>query len=141
LINSEKSINLKEVIDTRFLLELFYSTQAQTKQKASKRYSALITQSEGILPTIVIAELSQITCAKRGKDIAQSRYHALIQSGLQIAELTPLIAHQAGLLKCPNQNLPMGDCIIASTALLNHAKVLSDDPHFDSLPEVKRTWI
>jgi predicted nucleic acid-binding protein len=132
---------LKEVIDTRFLLELFYSSKTETKQKTSKKYIALVSQDEGILPTITIAELAQIICATRGKDIAMSRYQALIQSGLEIQELTPCIAQQAGLLKCTNHNLPMGDCIIAATAQVNHARVLSDDPHFDNIPELKRVWI
>jgi predicted nucleic acid-binding protein len=141
LTNSEKSTSLKEVIDTRFLLEFFYSTEAATQQKISRKYAALLTKRDGILPTIVIAELAQITCVKRGKDVAQSRFQALIQSGLIIQDVTAEIAQQAGLLKCANQNLPMGDCIIASTALLYHAKVLSDDLHFDSIRELRRTWI
>jgi predicted nucleic acid-binding protein len=35
----------------------------------------------------------------------------------------------------------MGDCIIASTAIANQARVLSDDPHYDAIKETKRTWI
>lgn len=132
---------MKEVIDTRFLLELFYSNQVETKEKAVRKFTALRNKNEGILPTIVIAELAQVICAKRGKDIAQSRYQVLIQCGVAIQELTPYIAQQAGILKCVNQNLPMGDCIIAATAQVNHGRVLSDDPHFDSIPEIKRVWI
>jgi predicted nucleic acid-binding protein len=132
---------LKEVIDTRFLRELFYAKQLETKEKIHRKYSALVSKNEGILPTIVLAEITQITCALRGKDMAESRSQALIQSGLEIQDLTPIIAQQAGILKCINMNLPMGDCIIAATAQVNHARVLSDDPHFDSIPEIKRVWI
>jgi predicted nucleic acid-binding protein len=88
----------------------------------------------------VIAEIT-ITCETRGKDMAQSRYQALIQSGLEIQNLTPSIAQQAGLHKCKYKNMPMGDCIIAATAQLNHARILSDDPHFDKIDEIKRVWI
>lgn len=132
---------MKEVIDTRFLREYFYSSQEDFKKKALRKFNDLVKQNEGILPTIVIAEITQITCNVRGKDVAKSRCQALIQSGLEIQDLTAEIASQAGLLKCVNQNLPMGDCIIAATALLNHARVLSDDLHFDSIKEIKRTWI
>lgn len=76
---------------------------------------------------MVIAEVAKITCSRQGREIAESHYQALIQSGLQIQNLTPPIAQQAGLLKCTHQNLPMGDCIIAATAQVNHARVLSDD--------------
>jgi predicted nucleic acid-binding protein len=132
---------LKEVIDTRFLRELFYATQLEAKEKIHRKFSSLVSKNEGILPTIVLAEITQITCALRGKDMAESRSQALIQSGLELQDLTPIIAQQAGILKCTNQNLPMGDCIIAATAQLNHARILSDDPHFDTIKEIKRTWI
>jgi predicted nucleic acid-binding protein len=132
---------LKEVLDTRFLREYFYATDEEAKQKTSQKLKTLLSKSEGILPTIVIAEITQITCEIRGKDIAKSRYQALIQSGLQIENLTPNIAQQAGLLKCAYKNLPIGDCIIAATAIENHAKILSDDPHFDYIKDTKRVWI
>ena len=130
---------MKEVLDTRFLREYFYSNQ--TKEKIARKFNTLVSRNEGILPTIVIAEITQITCAIRGKDMAQSHYQALIQSGLEIQNLTPTIARQAGLFKCQYSNLPMGDCIIAATAQVNNARILSDDPHFDAIKEVKRNWI
>jgi predicted nucleic acid-binding protein len=132
---------LKEVLDTRFLREYFFPNQNELKQKTTRKLQTLIEKNEGILPTIVIAEITQITCALRGKDMAESHYQALIQSGLQIQNLTPQIAEHAGLLKCQYSNLPMGDCIIAATAAVSHARVLSDDPHFDAMKEIKRIWI
>jgi predicted nucleic acid-binding protein len=141
LISSEKNIDLKEVVDTRFLAEYFHSTQADMKERTIIRLKALIAKNDGILPTIVIAEIVQITCGRRGKDMAESQYQALIQSGIEIQNLTPSIAQQAGLYKCQYKNLPMGDCIIAATAILNHARIISDDPHFDCIKELKRIWI
>ncbi len=132
---------MKEVLDTRFLREYFYSTQFENKERTSRKLKTLVAKNEGILPTIVIAEIIQITCETRGKDMAQSRYQALIKSGLQIQNLTPPIAAQAGLLKCVYKSIPMGDCIIAATAIENNARILSADPHFDSIKETKRTWI
>ncbi len=132
---------MKEVLDTRFLREYFYSADVEMKGKADRKLKKLIAENEGILPTIVIAEIIQITCEVRGKDMAGSRYQALIQSGIEIQNLTPLIAQQAGLYKCQYKNLPMGDCIITATAVLNHARIISDDPHFDCITETKRIWI
>lgn len=132
---------MKEVIDTRFLTEYFYSAQTETKKKTTRKLKELITKNEGILPTIVLAEIIQLTCQKRGKDTAEIRYQALTQSGLQIHNLSPPIAKQAALLKCRYRNMPMGDCIIAATAIQNHAQILSDDPHFDSIKETRRCWI
>jgi predicted nucleic acid-binding protein len=132
---------LKEVLDTRFLSEYFYSNQLESKERTTRKLKELIAKNEGILPTIVLAEIVQITCKKRGKDMAESRYEALTQSGLQIQNLTPPIAKYAGLLKSKYKNIPIGDCIIAATAIENHARILSDDSHFDNIKETKRIWI
>ncbi len=129
------------MLDTRFLAEYFNTTESEIRKRTTRKLNALISTNEGILPTIVIAEMVQITCGRRGKDMAESHYQALIQSGLEIQSLTSSIARQAGLFKCQYKNLPMGDCIIAATAILNHARIVSDDPHFDCITETKRIWI
>jgi predicted nucleic acid-binding protein len=97
---------LKEVLDTRFLTEYFYSTETESKKKIERKLTERITRNEGILPTIVIAEITKITCERRGKEIAESRYQALTQSGLRIQNLTPTIAKQTGLLKSRYKNIP-----------------------------------
>lgn len=130
-----------EVLDTRFLSEYFYSTVAEVKAKTTRRLKELVAKNEGVMPTIVVAEIVQITCERRGKDMAESRYQALISSGLRIQDLSSEIARCAGLLKSKYRNVSMGDCIIAATAIVNHGRVLSDDPHFDVIKEISRTWI
>mgnify|MGYP001155468292 FL=1 len=132
---------MKEVLDSRFLIEHYYSTNTETKQKTSKKLKELIQRKEGLLPTIVISETIKIICEKVGREEAEICYLSIIASGLQIQELNLKIARQAGLLKCQYKNIPMGDCIIASTAIINQAKILSDDPHFDNIRETKRSWI
>jgi len=132
---------LKEVLDSRFLIEHYYSTNTETKQKTSKKLKELIQRNQGLLPTIVISETIKMVCEKIGREEAEICYLSIIASGLQIQNLNPTIAKQAGLLKCQYKNIPMGDCIIASTAIINQAKILSDDPHFDNIKEAKRSWI
>jgi len=132
---------LKEILDTRFLVEYFYSNQVDVKNKIALKLKDMISRNSGILPTIVVVEITQITCEKRGKDMAESRYQALVQSGLLIQDLTHEIAKRAGILKSQHKNVPMGDCIIAATAIVNNGKILSDDPHFDIIKEIKRNWI
>lgn len=132
---------MKEILDTRFLVEYFYSNQVDVKNKIALKLKDMISRNSGILPTIVVVEITQITCEKRGKDMAESRYQALVQSGLLIQDLTHEIAKRAGILKSQHKNVPMGDCIIAATAIVNNGKILSDDPHFDIIKEIKRNWI
>lgn len=132
---------MKEVLDSRFLIEHYYSTSTETRQKTSHRIRELARRKEGILPTIVISETIQTVCSKIGKEEAEICYQTILASGLQIQSLTPTIAKQAGLIRCQHKNTPMGDCIIAATAIANQARILSDDPHFDTIKETKRTWI
>lgn len=122
-------------------MEYFYSDKNEIKQKATKKLKELIQRKEGILPTIVISETIQTICEKIGKEEAEICYANLTQSGLKIQNLTPPIAKQAGLLRSKYRNIPMGDCIIAATSIANQATILSDDPHFDSISETKRSWI
>jgi len=129
------------VLDSRFIMEYFYSDKTETKQKATKKLKDLIQRKEGILPTIVISETIQTICEKIGKEEAEICYANLTQSGLKIQSLTSPIAKQAGLLRSKYRNTPMGDCIIAVTAIANQATILSDDPHFDAIQETKKSWI
>jgi predicted nucleic acid-binding protein len=129
------------VLDSRFVMEFFYSDKTEIKQKATKKLKDLIQRKEGILPTIVISETIQTICEKIGKEEAEICYANLTEGGLKIQSLTSPIAKQAGLLRCKYRNIPMGDCIIAATAIANQATILSDDPHFDAIQETKRSWI
>ena len=132
---------MRIVLDSRFIMELFYSGETETKQKASRKIRELTQRKEGILPTIVISETVQTVCEQIGKEEAEICYANLTQSGLKIQALTAPIAKQAGLLRTKYRNIPMDDCIIAATAIANQAMVLSDDPHFDTIKETKRNWI
>ena len=129
------------VLDSRFIMEYFHSESNETKQKATKKLKELLQRKEGILPTIVISETIQTICEQIGKEEAEICYANLTQIELKIQTLTSPIAKQAGLLRCKYRNIPMGDCIIAATAIANQAVILSDDPHFDVIQETKRNWI
>jgi predicted nucleic acid-binding protein len=61
--------------------------------------------------------------------------------GIGFESLNPLSAKETGILKSVHKNVPIGDCIIAATAIANQAHILSDDPHFDQIKEAKRIWI
>lgn len=129
------------MIDTRFLLEHFYSSDPEVRHATSLRIAKLTKRKEGIIPTVVVGEVVRVTCERRGVEEADIRYMSLLRSGMRIVGLTPEMARRAGLLKCRHGDVPIGDCIIASTAIIERARVLSDDPHFDIIKEVRRVWI
>jgi len=58
-------------------------------------------------------------------------YLSIIASGLKIESLNPSIAKDAGILKSAYKQVPLADCIIASTAIKNQARIISDDSHFE----------
>ena len=129
------------MLDSRFIIEFFFSDELETKQRATKKLKDLIQRNEGILPTIVISETIQTVCEQLGKEESEICYANLTQSGLKIQSLSAPIAKQAGFLRSKYRNIPMGDCIIAATAIASQAIILSDDPHFDAIHEAKRNWI
>jgi len=122
-------------------MKYFYSDKVEIKQKTTKKLKDIIQRKEAILPTIVISETVQTVCEQIGKDEAEICYTNLTQNGLKIQTLTSPIAKLAGLLRSKYRNIPMGDCIIAATAITNQAAILSDDHHFDTIIETKRIWI
>jgi predicted nucleic acid-binding protein len=132
---------LKHVLDSRFLIEYYYSQNMDIKQKANQKMRDLIKNSNGIIPTIVICETIQLIHSREGKQKADMIYLSIVSSGLKIENLSPGIAKDAGILKSTYKHLPIGDCIIAATAICNQARILSDDPHFDFIKETKRTWL
>jgi predicted nucleic acid-binding protein len=101
----------------------------------------LTQTSNGIIPTIVVLETIQLICSREGKEKAEMIYLSITASGIKIESLTPSIAKEAGILKSTYKHVPIGDCIIAATAIRNQAKIISDDSHFDSIKETKRTWL
>ena len=132
---------MKYVLDSSFLIEYYYSQNPEIKQKSNQKLRELIRTNNGIVPTIVICETIQLIFSREGKQKADMIYLSIVSSGMKIENLSPSIAKDAGILKSTYKNIPIGDCIIAASAINNQARILSDDPHFDLIKEVKRTWL
>ena len=132
---------MKYVLDSRFLIEYYYSQNLDTKQKANQKMRELIKNSNGIIPTIVICETIQLIYSREGKQKADMIYLSIVSSGIKIENLSSSIAKEAGILKSTYKHIPIGDCIIAACAISNQARILSDDLHFDLIKETKRTWL
>ena len=56
--------------DTRFLVELFYSSQANTQNRIR---DVLLTSKPNFLSTAALSEIYKLTLEKEGKDIAEIR--------------------------------------------------------------------
>ncbi len=131
---------MREVLDTRFFMEYFYSSSKKIQERMRRKLVDLIKRKEGIVPAVVLAEVVNLTCKYRGVDEARNRYFSILRSGLMIEPMTSEVSMEAGFMKCTHRKVPMGDCIIASTAKLKDARVFSDDEHFDQIKGIKRMW-
>jgi predicted nucleic acid-binding protein len=132
---------LKQLLDSRFLVEYYYSENKEIRQKAQMKMRELTQSGNGIIPTIVVCETIQIICSREGKEKAEMIYLSIVSSGIKMENLNPSIAKEAGILKSTYKQIPLADCIIASTAIRNQARIISDDTHFDLIKETKRTWL
>ena len=129
------------MLDSRFFVEYYYSQDPIIRQKVNQKIKELTKNNSGIIPTIVVCETIQLICSREGKQKAEMIYLSIISSKIRIESLSPSIAKEAGILKCVYKHIPIGDCIIAATAIKNQARILSDDSHFDTIEETKRIWL
>lgn len=128
-------------VDTRFFLTHFLAISEEMKNRTRNKMIEL--QREGaIVPTMVIHEVYKFECENVGKDVAELRVGTILKSGFTIIELSSQIAIVSGRLRCKYHNIPTADSIIAATATETKSRrVLSDDPHFTKIMEIKTEWI
>jgi predicted nucleic acid-binding protein len=129
------------VLDSRFLVEYYYSENKEIRQKANAKMRELTQSGNGIIPTIVVCETIQLICSREGKEKAEMIYLSIVTSKIKMESLSPSTAKEAGILKSTYKQVPLADCIIASTAIKNQARIISDDSHFDFIKETKRIWL
>lgn len=110
-------------------------------QKTNQKMNELKQTHNGIIPTIVILETIQFISSRKGKEYAEMIYLSINASGLKIENLNSSIAKEAGIIKSVYKHIPLGDCIIAATAIRYQARIISDDTHFDVIKETKRIWL
>lgn len=125
----------RAVYDTRFFMELYYSSNSEVKEKIKQEQN----RKERFISAAVIYEVYKISIAKEGREIAKIKVTEL-RNSFQIIPISDQIAEFAAQLSHKYQ-LSMGDSIIAATAALLDAVCFSDDPHFGQIREIKTTWI
>lgn len=130
---------MKLVLDTNFFVLHYFSTgEIVVKTKAILNRCRKIG-NKGIVPALVLGELYAVTTKKAGMVVAAKVCAEVENSGLYLADMTPQVAKEAGILRASYQEkLPWGDCIIAATAIVQGADyVVTEDPHFKGIREIK----
>ena len=128
-------------VDTRFFLTHYLAATDELRSKTSRKMIEL--QREGaIVPTIVLHEVYKFTYENVGKEVAYLRVNSIMTSHLRVVDLTPRIALASANLRCHYKALPTADSIIAGTSTETKSKrVLSDDPHFKIIREIRTEWL
>ncbi|MEM2925790.1 MAG: PIN domain-containing protein [Methanocellales archaeon] len=126
--------------DTTFFVLHYFSREEELLSKTKRiLYASRRLGNKGLVPTIVLGELYALTHKKAGRDLAEKRFNEIIHSGLSIVELSAEISKQAAIYRRKyEEKIPWGDCIIAATGALAKAEfIITEDPHFGEIEEVK----
>lgn len=131
----------KRTVDTRFFVQHFTADTESLKDKTRALMRELEDES-AYLPTIVIHELYKEQFETLGRDTAETRLNIITQSSFEIVELDVEIAKEAARLRCRHSTLPTADSIIAATSITSKSfRVITDDPHFKAIKEIKTEWV
>jgi predicted nucleic acid-binding protein len=126
----------KALFDTRFFIEHYYSQNQTTLQKTT---NTLRNTKQKYISTIIIHEIYTLTLQKEGRETAKTRT-ALLEKDFKTINVTPEIAKTSAELR-HKYKIPMADSIIAATAQILKATIITDDPHLKNIKETKTQWI
>jgi len=132
---------LKEILDSTFLVTHYTTDDEQILSRTRAKLAALRKERRGVLPSVVVAEVTNAVCREGGREKALAQLGALEHAGLEVMPLDIGLARDAGLLKCVHRDVPMADCVIAVTALRLGGRVVTNDPHFSKVKGLRTTWI
>lgn len=121
--------------DTRFLVELFYSSDRKTQNWIR---DVLLSSKPNFLSTAALSELYMLTLEKDGKDVAKIRSNSLTKD-FRLIDVDKEIAIQAAMIK-HEYGVPFADSLIASTAKVLSVPCYTDDPHFHSITGLTVKW-
>lgn len=133
----------KTKTDHRYeLLIQHFTADTDDLRKRTRDLIFELKKESAYLPTIVIHELYKEQCETLGKDTAETRLKIILQSGFEVVNLDYSIAKETARIRCKHTDLPTPDGIIAATALVTGSlHVVTDDPHFERIREIKTEWI
>ena len=132
---------MKEILDSTFLVTHYTTDDERILSRTRAKLAALRRERRGVLPSVVVAEVTNAVCREGGREKALAQLGALEHAGLEVMPLDIGLARDAGLLKCVHRDVPMADCVIAATALRLGGRVVTNDPHFSKVKGLRTTWI
>ena len=126
---------MREVYDTRFFMEYFYTTDEKllTKMKESLR-----RERDRYISVITLHEVYSLVLAKEGRKVAKSRAE-ILERDFKVVKVDADLAIRSAEFR-NKYRVPMADSIIAATAHKLRAPVVTDDEHFKLVGKAKVKW-
>jgi predicted nucleic acid-binding protein len=126
---------MREVYDTRFFMEYFYTTEEKLLTKMRESLRRTIDRH---ISAITLHEVYNLTLAKEGRKTAESRCE-ILKRDFKVTKVDADLAIQSAELR-HKYRIPMADSIIAATACKLRAPVVTDDEHFKLVGEARVKW-
>lgn len=126
---------MREVYDTRFFVEYFYTSDEKLLKKMKED---LRKTRDRYISVISIHEVYNLTLAKEGRKAAKSRTEILKRDFKAVKVDADLASKSAELRH--RYRIPMADSIIAATACKLRASVVTDDEHFKLVKKTRVKW-
>ena len=125
----------KAVFDTRFFIEYFYSGDTGFLRKLTE---TIVQTKNRIISSVTIYEVYKLILVREGREIARHRVEVM-KRDFQITDLNQEIAVNAAEINHETGH-SMADSVIAATAKMQNASVITDDPHFNEVKNLKVYW-
>jgi predicted nucleic acid-binding protein len=130
------------IFETRFFIHFFASPDPSVHRRLlelMRRYQARLVSA------ITVFEIYKLTLEREGRETAETRASRMVKEFKVVVVDAPVAIRGAQLKHAAkvrsNEDVPMADSLIAAASILNKAVCITDSPHFDNMPQVKRRWI
>ena len=126
----------KSVYDTRFFVEYFYSGDANFLRRLKKDLKAV---RERMVSALTVHEIHRINLEKEGREVATLRSETICRD-FNVVDVDYETAVISAELRSRHR-MPMADSVIAATAQIHGCSLVSDDPHFQGIKNLKTKWL
>jgi len=126
----------KSVYDTRFFVEYFYSGDADFLRRLKEDLKAV---RERMVSALTVHEIHRINLEKEGREVATLRSETICRD-FNVVDVDYETAVISAELRSGHR-MPMADSVIVATAQIHGCSLVSDDPHFQGIKNLKTRWL
>jgi PIN domain nuclease of toxin-antitoxin system len=125
----------RSVYDTRFFVEYFYSGDANFLRKLKEDLRAV---KKRMVSALTIHEIHRINLEREGREVAILRSE-IIRRDFEVVDVNYEIAVKSAELRSKHR-IPLADSVIVASAQIHRCSLVSDDPHFQKIEELRTRW-